>query len=110
MQLNLNPNINSSTSGLRSNGQGNRDKKKKTRDVCYRCGERGHYKINCPLNKRPKNKGKEIAMTISEALVIESPSTSCNWANTECTWGITPTVMSWEKIGANSPLVILSLC
>jgi hypothetical protein len=46
------------------------------RDVCYQCGERGHYKINCPLNKRPKHKGKEIAMTIIEALVIESPPTS----------------------------------
>uniref|UniRef100_A0A2N9EIG2 CCHC-type domain-containing protein n=1 Tax=Fagus sylvatica TaxID=28930 RepID=A0A2N9EIG2_FAGSY len=48
----------------------------KPRDACYQCGERGHYKIICPLNKRPKNKGKEIAMTITEALVIESPSTS----------------------------------
>uniref|UniRef100_A0A2N9GG10 Reverse transcriptase Ty1/copia-type domain-containing protein n=1 Tax=Fagus sylvatica TaxID=28930 RepID=A0A2N9GG10_FAGSY len=48
----------------------------KPRDVCYRYGENGHYKINCPLNKRPKNKGKEIAMTITEALVIESPPTS----------------------------------
>uniref|UniRef100_A0A2N9F2S2 CCHC-type domain-containing protein n=1 Tax=Fagus sylvatica TaxID=28930 RepID=A0A2N9F2S2_FAGSY len=48
----------------------------KPRDVCYRCGEKGHYKINCPLNKRSKNKGKEIAMTITEALVIESPPTS----------------------------------
>ena len=45
----------------------------KPRDACYQCGERGHYKINCPLNKRPKNKGKEIAMTITKALVIESP-------------------------------------
>uniref|UniRef100_A0A2N9HAA9 CCHC-type domain-containing protein n=1 Tax=Fagus sylvatica TaxID=28930 RepID=A0A2N9HAA9_FAGSY len=48
----------------------------KSRDVCYRCGEKGHYKIYCPLNKRPKNKGKEIAMIITEALVIESPPTS----------------------------------
>uniref|UniRef100_A0A2N9FZZ8 CCHC-type domain-containing protein n=1 Tax=Fagus sylvatica TaxID=28930 RepID=A0A2N9FZZ8_FAGSY len=38
----------------------------KPRDACYRCCERGHYKINCPLNNRPKNKGKEIAMTITE--------------------------------------------
>uniref|UniRef100_A0A2N9FF63 CCHC-type domain-containing protein n=1 Tax=Fagus sylvatica TaxID=28930 RepID=A0A2N9FF63_FAGSY len=48
----------------------------KPRDACYQCGEREHYKINCPLNKRPKNKGKEIFMTIIEALVIESPPTS----------------------------------
>uniref|UniRef100_A0A2N9F1D3 CCHC-type domain-containing protein n=1 Tax=Fagus sylvatica TaxID=28930 RepID=A0A2N9F1D3_FAGSY len=56
----------------------------KPRDACYRCGERGHYKINCPLNKRPKNKGKEIAMTISEALVIESPPTSW-WVDSAAT-------------------------
>ena len=48
----------------------------KPRDACYRCGERGHYKINYLLNNKPKNIGKEIAMTIIEALVIESPSTS----------------------------------
>ena len=56
----------------------------KSRDVCYRCGEKGHYKINCPLNKRPKNKGKEIAMTITEALVIESPPTSW-WVDSAAT-------------------------
>uniref|UniRef100_A0A2N9GRF0 CCHC-type domain-containing protein n=1 Tax=Fagus sylvatica TaxID=28930 RepID=A0A2N9GRF0_FAGSY len=56
----------------------------KPRDVCYRCGEKGHYKINCPLNKRPKNKGKEIAMTITEALVIESPPTSW-WVDSAAT-------------------------
>uniref|UniRef100_A0A2N9G0N8 CCHC-type domain-containing protein n=1 Tax=Fagus sylvatica TaxID=28930 RepID=A0A2N9G0N8_FAGSY len=56
----------------------------KPRDACYQCGERGHYKINCPLNKRPKNKGKEIAMTITEALVIESPSTSW-WVDSAAT-------------------------
>uniref|UniRef100_A0A2N9FGY8 CCHC-type domain-containing protein n=1 Tax=Fagus sylvatica TaxID=28930 RepID=A0A2N9FGY8_FAGSY len=57
----------------------------KPRDACYRCGERGHYKINCPLNKRPKNKGKEIAMTITaEALVIESPSISW-WVDSAAT-------------------------
>uniref|UniRef100_A0A2N9F562 Reverse transcriptase Ty1/copia-type domain-containing protein n=1 Tax=Fagus sylvatica TaxID=28930 RepID=A0A2N9F562_FAGSY len=43
-----------------------------------------HYKINCLLNKRPKNKGKEIAMTIIEALVIESPSTSW-WVDSAAT-------------------------
>uniref|UniRef100_A0A2N9IAJ8 Retrovirus-related Pol polyprotein from transposon TNT 1-94-like beta-barrel domain-containing protein n=1 Tax=Fagus sylvatica TaxID=28930 RepID=A0A2N9IAJ8_FAGSY len=43
-----------------------------------------HYKINCPLNKRPKNKGKEIAMTITEALVIESPPTSW-WVDSTAT-------------------------
>uniref|UniRef100_A0A2N9FK26 CCHC-type domain-containing protein n=1 Tax=Fagus sylvatica TaxID=28930 RepID=A0A2N9FK26_FAGSY len=56
----------------------------KPRDACYQCGERGHYKINCPLNKRPKNKGKEIAMTITEALVIESPPTSW-WVDSAAT-------------------------
>uniref|UniRef100_A0A2N9HJG1 Reverse transcriptase Ty1/copia-type domain-containing protein n=1 Tax=Fagus sylvatica TaxID=28930 RepID=A0A2N9HJG1_FAGSY len=43
-----------------------------------------HYKINCPLNKRPKNKGKEISMTITEALVIESPPTSW-WVDSAAT-------------------------
>uniref|UniRef100_A0A2N9EKJ9 CCHC-type domain-containing protein n=1 Tax=Fagus sylvatica TaxID=28930 RepID=A0A2N9EKJ9_FAGSY len=56
----------------------------KPQNVCYRCGEKGHYKINCPLNKRPKNKGKEIAMTITEALVIESPPTSW-WVDSAAT-------------------------
>uniref|UniRef100_A0A2N9FQW6 CCHC-type domain-containing protein n=1 Tax=Fagus sylvatica TaxID=28930 RepID=A0A2N9FQW6_FAGSY len=56
----------------------------KPQDACYQCGERGHYKINCPLNKRSKNKGKEIAMTITEALVIESPSTSW-WVDSAAT-------------------------
>uniref|UniRef100_A0A2N9F1W8 CCHC-type domain-containing protein n=1 Tax=Fagus sylvatica TaxID=28930 RepID=A0A2N9F1W8_FAGSY len=56
----------------------------KRRDVCYRCDEKGHYKINCPLNKKPKNKGKEIAMTIIEALVIESPPTSW-WVDSAAT-------------------------
>uniref|UniRef100_A0A2N9J933 Uncharacterized protein n=1 Tax=Fagus sylvatica TaxID=28930 RepID=A0A2N9J933_FAGSY len=56
----------------------------KPRDACYQCGERGHYKINHPLNKRPKNKGKEIAMTITEALVIESPPTSW-WVDSAAT-------------------------
>jgi hypothetical protein len=82
------------------------------------------------LNKRPKNKGKEIAMTIIKALVIESSPTSW-WVDSAVTrhiarnrelfidlkekqlgehMGITPTVMSLEKVGANSPLVILLLC
>uniref|UniRef100_A0A2N9GSY4 CCHC-type domain-containing protein n=1 Tax=Fagus sylvatica TaxID=28930 RepID=A0A2N9GSY4_FAGSY len=56
----------------------------KPQDICYRCGEKGHYKNNCPLNKRPKNKGKEIAMTITEALVIESPPTSW-WVDSAAT-------------------------
>uniref|UniRef100_A0A2N9FM87 Reverse transcriptase Ty1/copia-type domain-containing protein n=1 Tax=Fagus sylvatica TaxID=28930 RepID=A0A2N9FM87_FAGSY len=42
----------------------------------FKPNEKGHYKINCLLNKSPKNKGKEIAMTITEAMVIESPLTS----------------------------------
>jgi hypothetical protein len=56
----------------------------KPQDICYRCGEKGHYKNNCPLNKRPKNKGKEIAMTITEALVIKSPPTSW-WVDSAAT-------------------------
>jgi hypothetical protein len=56
----------------------------KPRDACYRCGEQGHYNINCPLNKRPKNKDKEIFMTITEALVIKSPSTSW-WVDSAAT-------------------------
>uniref|UniRef100_A0A2N9GQ88 Reverse transcriptase Ty1/copia-type domain-containing protein n=1 Tax=Fagus sylvatica TaxID=28930 RepID=A0A2N9GQ88_FAGSY len=43
-----------------------------------------HYKINYPLNKRPKHKGKEISMTITEALVIESPPTSW-WVDSAAT-------------------------
>uniref|UniRef100_A0A2N9EP82 Integrase catalytic domain-containing protein n=1 Tax=Fagus sylvatica TaxID=28930 RepID=A0A2N9EP82_FAGSY len=40
--------------------------------------------INCPLNKKPKNKGKEIAMTITEALIIESSPTSW-WVDSAAT-------------------------
>ena len=56
----------------------------KPRDAYYRCGKKGHYKINCLLNKRSKNKGKEIAMTITEALVIKSPPTSW-WVDSTAT-------------------------
>ena len=56
----------------------------KPRDACYRYGERGHFKINSPLNKKPNNKCKEIAMTITEALVIEYPPTSW-WVDSTAT-------------------------
>ena len=75
MQINSSPRTNSSTSDLRSNGQGNRDKNTSLEMFVTDVVKKGHYKINYPLNKRPKNKGKEIAMTITEALVIESPPT-----------------------------------
>uniref|UniRef100_A0A2N9IS84 Retrovirus-related Pol polyprotein from transposon TNT 1-94-like beta-barrel domain-containing protein n=1 Tax=Fagus sylvatica TaxID=28930 RepID=A0A2N9IS84_FAGSY len=53
-------------------------------DLAHTLTRLGHYKINCPLNKRPKNKGKEIAMIITKALVIESPSTSW-WVDSAAT-------------------------
>lgn len=38
----------------------------KSKRACYKCGETGHFKANCPKNNG-SNKQKEIAMTITES-------------------------------------------
>ncbi|GMP76090.1 hypothetical protein CsSME_00032912 [Camellia sinensis var. sinensis] len=50
---------------------------------CYKCGQKGHIKASCPQKKQNKD-NNPVAMTISEALVLE-PSSNSWWIDSAAT-------------------------
>ncbi|XP_062151838.1 uncharacterized protein LOC133860208 [Alnus glutinosa] len=59
----------------------------KNKRACYRCGKTGYFKANCPKTNGGK-KQKEIAMTITEVMMVE-PTTNSWWIDSATTRHIT---------------------
>ncbi|CAA0841984.1 Unknown protein, partial [Striga hermonthica] len=51
-------------------------RKKKPKGKCYNCQQKGHWKANCPLSKKPK-KGTPFALVVETCLAVLSTSTWC---------------------------------
>lgn len=55
-----------------------KDKLKKNKDECFKCGEKGHFKINCPKNKK-KTGDSEAASTFVCAMEVNVADSSDSW-------------------------------
>ena len=51
------------------------DKGKKLKGKCFHCGEKGHWKRNCPIFKTAKNKGKKNKFLL-EICLVQNPTDS----------------------------------
>ena len=51
------------------------DKGKKIKGKCFHCGEKGHWKRNCPIFKATKNKGMNNTYLL-EICLVQNPTDS----------------------------------
>ena len=51
------------------------DKGKKLKGKCFHCGEKGHWKRNCPIFKTAKNKGMNNTFLL-EICLVQNPTDS----------------------------------
>ena len=51
------------------------NKGKKTKRKCFYCGEKGHWKRNCPIFKAAKNKGMK-SIFLLETCLVQNPTDS----------------------------------
>ena len=51
------------------------DKGKKIKEKCFHCGEKGHWKRNCPIFKVAKNKGMNNTFLL-EICLVQNPTDS----------------------------------
>ncbi|KAK0606530.1 hypothetical protein LWI29_000218 [Acer saccharum] len=57
----------------KAHNQGKKQKQNsKKKRGCFVCGDMGHFKANCPKRKKNDNQQKEVVLTVSEALIVES--------------------------------------
>ncbi|KAK0571052.1 hypothetical protein LWI29_010329 [Acer saccharum] len=57
----------------KAQNQGKKQKQhSKKKRGCFVCGDMGHFKANCPKRKKKDNQQKEVVLTVSEALIVES--------------------------------------
>ena len=51
------------------------NKGKKTKGKCFHCGEKGHWKSNCPIFRATKNKGMKSSLLL-EICLVQNPMDS----------------------------------
>ena len=57
-------------------GANNKGKKKEyAKGKCFHCGEKGHWKRNCPIFRTAKNKGMKISFLL-EICLVKNPTDS----------------------------------
>ena len=56
-------------------GVANKGKKKYAKGKCFHCGEKGHWKRNCPIFRVAKNKGMKSSFLL-EICLVQNPTDS----------------------------------